>query len=429
MPVLQSIYNFFNSLPQRLSRITSGGKFIKEVDGLRFVAIFPVVLYHLTERFERYVPAGAIGNVRNNPTHVLYHLGILGDFRLSDDHVNPISNFVNMGFIGVYIFFVISGFILAVPFASHKLKGSKPVKLLGYYWRRVTRLEPTYIIWCSILFILFVFAKHTTFGAYMLEYLATITYTHTLFYNIWSPINPVTWTLEIEIQFYILAPFLAAFFFAIKSKALRRTVNTVLLLVLVVVQSWLGWSFEPYNWCILSYLQYFLIGFMLADIYLVDWNTGIHKKLIYDLVAIIAAVAFFFSWSWAFEFANRLLVVISLFVLFYAGFKSIYFNKFLCNRWITAIGGMCYTIYLVHLPLAELFVKVSKHLHITNSYTVNLLVQACLFMPIVFAFSSVAFLLFEKPFMDKNWPQKLVAFFRRDSRANTKVAVEKERVD
>jgi peptidoglycan/LPS O-acetylase OafA/YrhL len=277
MPVVQSFFNFFGSLPQRLSRITSGGKFIKEVDGLRFVAIFPVVLYHLTERFERYVPAGAAGNVRNNPTHIMYQLGFLGDFRLSDDHVNPTSDIVNMGFIGVYIFFVISGFILAVPFAAHKLKGSRPVKLLDYYWRRVTRLEPTYIIWCSILFVLFVFVKHTTFGSYLLEYLATITYTHTFFYNQWSPINPVTWTLEIEIQFYILAPFLAAFFFAIKDKALRRSVNTVLILLLVVVQSWLGWSFSPYNWCILAYLQYFLIGFMLADIYLVNWSAGIRR--------------------------------------------------------------------------------------------------------------------------------------------------------
>jgi peptidoglycan/LPS O-acetylase OafA/YrhL len=413
MSTTKSVSGFFASLPDRLSRITSGGKFIKEIDGLRFVAILPVVMYHLTERFERDSAIGSRGLIKNNPTHTLYNLGFLGDFQITHDRANHTSDLINMGFLGVYIFFVISGFILAVPFASHLLKNTKPVKLLDYYWRRVTRLEPTYIIWCTLFYFLFIFVKHTGFGSYLTEFLATITYTHTLLYNTWSPFNPVTWTLEVEIQFYILAPFLASAFFLIKNKVNRRLLNTALIVLLIFVQSYFHLVVAPFNWCILAYLHYFLIGFMLADIYLTDWSAGIKKTWVYDLVAVIALVVFVFAWSWAFQFLNRLLVVIALFTFFFAAFKSNIVNKFLCNRWITAIGGMCYTIYLMHLPLAELFIRASKNLHVTNTYSVNLLVQLLMFLPIVFAFSSVGFLLFEKPFMDKNWPKKLAAFFRK----------------
>ena len=413
MSIFKSVSNFLNQLPQRLSRVTSGGKFIKEIDGLRFIAILPVVIYHLTERFERYAPMGMPGAKFNNPSYVLYNLGMFGNYRFSNERVIPTASIVNMGFLGVYIFFVISGFILAVPFAANKLKGSRPVKLGSYYWRRVTRLEPTYVIWCTIFYVMFVFVKHTTFAAYIYEYFASVTYTHTLLYQIWSPFNPVTWTLEVEIQFYILAPFLAAFFFAIKKKALRRTVNTILILLLVIAQSYYGFVFPPYKWCILAFLQYFLIGFMLADIYLMEWSEGITHTIIYDVVAVISLVLFYYSWSWAFEFANRLLVVVSLFIFFFSAFKSVFVNRFVCNRWITAIGGMCYTIYLIHLSLAEFFIKLTKNLHVTGSYSVNLLVQTLLFLPLVFVCSSIAFLLFEKPFMEKDWPQKLVASFRK----------------
>lgn len=404
--------SFISTLPNRLSRITSGGKFIKEIDGLRFVAILPVVMYHLTERFERYVATGAAGIVKHDPDKYLYNLGFLGQFQVTHDRMNATSNLINLGFLGVYIFFTISGFILAVPFAAHQLRGARKVNLPNYYLRRVTRLEPTYIIWCTVFFLVYILKTHTSFFENLPHYLATITYTHDVIYNTWSPYNPVTWTLELEVQFYILAPFLAMLFFSIQNKNTRRIVNMLLILVLLVAQSYFGWVVEPYSHYILGYLHYFLIGFMLADIYLCDWSEDRSHHIAFDFVALISLAIFIFSWSWAFQFSNRFVVIVSLFCFFYAGFKSVFVNKFLCNRWITAIGGMCYTIYLIHLPLAEGFVKISKHLHITDHYSVNLLVQLLIFLPLVFIVSSVGFLLFEKPFMDKDWPKKFGAFIR-----------------
>ena len=104
--------------------------------------------------------------------------------------------------------------------------------------------------------------------------------------------------------------------------------------------------------------------------------------------------------------------MISLFILFYAAFKSVAVNTFFTNRWVTAIGGMCYTIYLIHLPLSELLIRATERMHITDHFAINLLMQLLVTLPIILLFSSVFFLLFEKPFMDKNWPHKLSAKMR-----------------
>ncbi|QMU27707.1 acyltransferase family protein [Adhaeribacter radiodurans] len=381
--------SFIKLIPEKLSRVTSGRKLIKEIDGLRFMAILPVLIQHMAERFER--------NTTINFTTPLSE--------------NGFAFLASRGFLGVYLFFVISGFILALPFASSRLNNTKKVKLSDYYWRRVTRLEPPYIFWITIFFLVIIFYGQRNFLEYLPHYLANLTYTHGLIYKEWSPINPPTWTLEIEIQFYILAPFLTHLFFSIKNKTLRRVCNLFIILGLMVAQQYLKFYANPANLSILGHLHYFLIGFMLADIYLCDWSTKIKKQTIYDFTAVLALGTLIYIFSWEFNFTNRILVVALLFTFFYSVFKGNYVNRFVSNKWIMSIGGMCYTIYLIHLPLAELIVVFTKNIHITNYYSVNLLVQLLIFLPIVLALSALFFLFFEKPFMNKDWSKSLFSNF------------------
>ena len=377
---------FVKNLPQRLTRITSGGKLIKEIDGLRFLAIIPVLIQHMYERYQR-----------NTPLH------------FAENNEKAVTEFfASRGFIGVYIFFIISGFILALPFAKHSFANGKKVSVGEYFYRRVTRLEPTYILWITLLFIVFVLHGNNSFTEGLPHYLASITYTHGLIYHKWSPINPPTWTLEIEIQFYILAPILAWLFFSIKNKIQRRIINVSAIFLIMIAQQYFKFYTNPYNLTILGHLHYFLAGFMLSDVYLCDWET-IKKSRWFDLIAAIALIIVLTSWSWDFEFPLRVIFVLSLFVLFYAIFKSVKVNKFFTNGWITAIGGMCYTIYLIHLPMEEALVRLTKNIHVTDYFSVNLFIQLLIVLPVILATSSVMFLLFEKPFMDKDWPAKFSA--------------------
>lgn len=124
MPRLEKLRN-------GLRRITTSGKYIPEIDGLRFVAILSVVLFH--------VP---------------------GQIPLGGPHTGLFWYVISNGKRGVELFFVISGFILAFPFASNILRGSKSVSLGSYFLRRVTRLEPPYIIAILVRLPLLVFVMH-----------------------------------------------------------------------------------------------------------------------------------------------------------------------------------------------------------------------------------------------------------------------------
>jgi peptidoglycan/LPS O-acetylase OafA/YrhL len=124
---------------------------------------------------------------------------------------------------GVELFFVISGFILSVPFASRYLLNAPKVELKQYYLRRLTRLEPPYFI---SLFVC-VAAQYVTarrgFHDMAPHLLASFFYLHNLIYGAFAgAVNGVAWSLEIEIQFYILVPLLALLF-AISDARVRRT--------------------------------------------------------------------------------------------------------------------------------------------------------------------------------------------------------------
>lgn len=360
-------------------RPTEGG-YIREVDGLRFIAIMAVVCQHLSERLLRF----------SNPVIE------------KDD----LSFFVSRGTIGVFIFFAVSGFVLALPFVK-----STPLtinRLKGFYFRRVERIEPPYLFWMTFFALVLVTKGAYSFSEILPHWLTSITYTHFLFFNDYSVINPVAWSLEIEIQFYLIAPFLATAYFSIKNKVQRRILILFLVMAFIVVQYQLGWLSFPMKATLLGRLPNFLIGFIIADFYVNEWNKGFTKSLIWDLVAIISFVAMCYTWTE--ELVKTFIFNILLLTFFISAFKGRLFSLFLSQKWIAITGGMCYTIYLIHLPLLEGFMRLTVPLataflptHLSSHYGIHFVVQSLMILPVVFISSVIFFLLFEKPFMAKNW--------------------------
>ncbi len=377
--------DLFKTLPNSLARVTSGGKVIREVDGLRFVAIFPVVIQHLSERLER---------------------NTIQSFEPGSEF-DVTTYLTNRGFIGVYIFFVISGFILGMPFAAYYLKGERKVSIKSYFIRRITRLEPPYIIVMLLVTISLVVMGYYSWREILPHFGASIFYMHSLIFHSWSYINPPVWTLEIEVQFYILAPFLALLLFSIKQKVVRRIGLVSFILILMVLQQYFKIPHQYTILTILAHIHFFLIGFVLVDIYLTEWSGGITKKPVYNYISILSFAAAIGLWSWDHFLINRILFSLALFLLVYSVFRSTWVNRFITFPWITAIGGMCYTIYLIHLPVIELFIRFSKNIHLTNYFTINFLIQLIILIPILLTLSIIFFLLIEKPCMHKDWPQRL----------------------
>ncbi len=173
-----------SSFFSKFRRITYSTSYLPEVDGLRFLAIFSVVvIMHINHYIDDKFFKGQL---------------------IQTDYW---KNFVLEGGNGVPLFFIISGFILSLPFAKWRLNGEKKVQLKNYYLRRITRLEPPYIIALVIFFIAHVWVLHKySFDQLLPHFFASVFYLHTVIYDSFSWVLPVAWSLEVEVQFYVLAP-------------------------------------------------------------------------------------------------------------------------------------------------------------------------------------------------------------------------------
>ncbi len=104
--------------------------------------------------------------------------------------------------IGVWVFFVISGFLLYLPFARHHLSGRPRSSVQDYAIRRVARIYPAY--WVALAFWLFVLPRTNIGGAG--GPLAYITLTQGYFTTDISRGIPVAWSLVTEVSFYAFLP-------------------------------------------------------------------------------------------------------------------------------------------------------------------------------------------------------------------------------
>jgi peptidoglycan/LPS O-acetylase OafA/YrhL len=186
---------------------------IPEVDGLRFIAIMWVLLFHV------------YGSVPGRPgtdaesTAQAYLLQVL-----------------SVGFFGVQIFFFISSFMLAIPFAESHLLDKKGVRLSSYYIRRLTRMYPPYVIHLVVLtgFVLALgrtgliwdscFAARSDFTMFVVRHnLAGALCVHNAAAGYANPLNCPLWTIEALAQFYVVLPLLAAIY-RIRPTAVRRLI-------------------------------------------------------------------------------------------------------------------------------------------------------------------------------------------------------------
>lgn len=356
-------------------RIISKGAFIPEIDGLRFIAIASVVLFHLN---------AFLLEKDLNTYNEVYQFDFL-------------NILLSRGDLGVPLFFVISGFILALPFANMYLNNGTRIKLKNFFLRRLTRLEPPYIlIMTALLFGSVYIAKTISLEDGVISYLSSITYSHNFIYERGTLplLNAVAWSLEIEIQFYILTPLLAMVFL-LKNNHIRRMIIISVALLFLILD-----LFELFPFIsIINYLEYFFAGFLLADLYACK-STLFKKSKLDGILSLL-----FLSIIWLFdkdELAPSMKIIwevvqlTSIFALYYLVIfhRSL---KLLTNPIITNIGGMCYTIYLLHYPLISLFGNQLMGFSFSNNSILNTGAYTMVLLSVILIVSSVYYLLVERP--------------------------------
>jgi peptidoglycan/LPS O-acetylase OafA/YrhL len=368
-------------LAARLTRVTSSGDLIAEADGLRFLAVAAVVVFHV----RNYLTVNPVADYLSAPEH------------------DWAGRLTLHGHYGVHLFFVISGFILALPFARWRLHGGPAVGLAAFFKRRLTRLEPPYV-----LVMLGAFAALVLYGGRSAAELwprlaAGLAYAHTALYGELNPVNIVAWSLEVEVQFYLLTP-LFALVFAVRRRRLRRTLIVAAAAACAALQVWLVGA-NVWRFTLVTFLQYFLTGFLLADLYLDEARAGAPRRRAWDWAA-LAALPLMWLVTENTNLA-RFAFPVLVFVLFRAALRGPVTNRLLTLRWVTVVGGMCYTIYLTHLLLLALFERALGPVALTRHFWVNLCLHTLLFAPALLACAAVFFVLVERPCMRRDWPRRL----------------------
>ncbi|ANE51142.1 acyltransferase family protein [Flavisolibacter tropicus] len=353
-----------SSFFEKFRRVTASTAYLPEIDGLRFLAVFWVAIimhtmHYLDEKF-----------YNNQLIHGVWRLVVL-------EGVN-----------GMHLFFVISGFILSLPFARMYLNNKEKVSLKRYYLRRLTRLEPPYLIALFLFFIGHVFIiKKFAVGQLIPSFFASIFYSHGLIYDRQPLIMPVAWSLEIEVQFYILAP-LFCLLFKIPSRLLRRAALVILAITSVLCSS--------FTTNLLLFLHYFIIGLLLADLY-VSKDAKVENSKFSFVMGVLALVALISipSYYWhSLQYAKVLLLFIVCYqVLFNSQMKTMFSGK-----GITLIGGMCYSIYLLHFGIISCFgaIMLSRNTSFDYNYAPLYLIAITL---LILLLSAGYFYYIEKPFM------------------------------
>ena len=368
----QSESGFAGVLLQPFARVTSGGRFVPCIDGLRCIAILAVVLYHLNG----YVLEKADG------------------FSEAEARESLIFHLLHGASCGVQIFFAISGFILALPFAREHVDGGRRVSLRQYYFRRVTRLEPPFLINLLLIWALLIVVKNESAADLWAPLAATATYTHNFVYGTLSTINAVTWSLEIEVQFYIVAPFLARWYFGSNQNHRRSLI--VVAIVALMVSKMLIIPENKLRLGLLYPLNHFLVGIFIADLFVNSWQERIAAKRGWDIVAAITLPCIFLSQLNPITY--HLLPLLSAF-LFIAALRGKWTNRLLSVPLIAVIGGMCYSIYLYHFLVISMVGRFTISATDGYGYLTQMMLQSLFIVPPVVVVCAVFFVTIEKPFM------------------------------
>lgn len=372
------IFRAMKNLIHRFLRAKNNQPIIKEIDGLRFIAIIAVLFSHFNLQIVR------LSSLDENFTYS-----------------NPVPLFLELCGNGVSIFFCISAFILSIPFIRYYLYDGQKVELKKYYWRRVKRLEIPYLLVLTILLLFRIIVQGELWKTEMPHFFSSVFYSHNIIYGRRSTINPVAWTLEIEIQFYVLLPLIIQLF-KIRKTALRRSIIIVLLLASGIIYAANDTFFinAHLQYSIFPYLSIFLLGMLMADIYLSYQLLFSSKNFLFDIGGITGFLLIIYC-AGAVSFYMQCYEYTGYLLLFAGVFKGKILNKVFTTNWIMAIGCMCYSIYLLHYALLYFITEKLTAQFLVSSYYKNLLLQGVVVLPMVLIACSFFYLVVEKPLMSR----------------------------
>lgn len=331
------------------------------------------------------------------------------------------------GYLGVEIFFVLSGFLIGNIITKAYLNSAYDFKSVGVFWaRRWMRTLPLYYFMLAVN-IIYALYKHNSL-AYLWKYFFFV---QNLFGYITTNKNffGESWSLSIEEWFYISFPILLIIFNLILNKKFSKKVilrSTVLFYILIptVVRFVLVFIRDP-SWndvlrkaviCREDSIAYGLLGAYLHNTYTKTISPHFKNYLVFfGGVLIVFCCAVFctdivddysFNTGNVSAFSKTILFSIVSFavLLTVPFFYTLKVKKNYTTTAITFISKISYSLYLTHL-----FVERGVHKAIQGNDLKSLILRFILFLSISIIISSLTFKYIENTFLlirDRIWREK-----------------------
>lgn len=339
-----------------------------EIDGLRAIAVLGVILFH----------AG--------------------------------YDFIRGGYLGVDVFFVISGYLITSILLNDLQNNTFSLK--RFYLRRIRRIAPALLF--TLLFTTLIFSiilNPIDLVNYFKSLFATVIFIpniyfwkNTGYFDTSSELNPLIhmWSLGVEEQFYIIFPVILFYSY----KLIRNNTRNFLLFltILSLLFSLLVFSSDPSGSFYLPHLRAWelLVGSICA---FVLQNTNKQNLFTTKYSSILGFVMIFFTFV---ILAETDLLNVYLSIIAVIGTSLIILNdqfnilsRLLNLKIIVLIGKISFSAYLIHQPLFVL------NRYIQKSYNLYLPEILIIFFTLIFAYTSWKFV--ENPFRySKKISNKLV---------------------
>ena len=258
--------------------------------------------------------------------------------------------YFDKGYLGVDIFFVISGYVITKQLLTKYFSNNK-INIIQFYIGRLKRLFPALIVVCFLTYCFYQFfgpssltpTKQTIFSIFGVSNIYFLLRNKDYFDNIFDDPLGHTWSLGLEEQTYLIYPLiLLAMFFFYKKKFIFHIIF-ILGLASLISYYFLSKS-HPNHVFYLPIFRFWEFAFG-ACIYLYFKNFTYKNNLIF-LIAFIIIILFLMFSKVEYIYNNFIIVLFTTILIIFSTSQKIFINKFFIY-----IGNTSYSIYLLHLPI------------------------------------------------------------------------------
>jgi peptidoglycan/LPS O-acetylase OafA/YrhL len=341
-----------------------------EIDGLRAVAVFSVIIYH-------------------------------ANFKLFD------KNLLSGGFLGVDIFFVISGYLIT-SIILKEIYNTNSFSFVNFYERRIRRIIPVllFVMLCS-----FPFAYIILFPEPIIDFsksiLSSIFFISNIYFDLTvnrygaehTLLKPFlhTWSLSVEEQFYIFFPIFLIVILKFQKKKLLIFLSIGFLISVTFSQYLSIYNASSNFYQIFSRGFELLLGSLLSYFKLNKIEKELKSNVVFNKIfpklgiLLIIFSFFFFDDQDLLPSFHSLIPLIGVCLIIWFSDKDEIITKILSSKIFVFFGLISYSLYLFHYPIFAF----SRLFEIFNHY------YKILFIFLTIIISIFSFYFVERQFRDK----------------------------